>query len=159
MLRRLPSRLSLRVRLGLLLPIAAIALALGMTLFVSRAGGQWLQVSVGNSMALVANQMSNDLDQVLAERFRDIALVATIFHDESVAPADLRDVFTRLLVLEPEYAWVGVATTDGTVIAGSNGVFEGQRVSDRSWFTRGLREGSVGDLYEDPALAQLTRPT
>jgi diguanylate cyclase (GGDEF)-like protein len=159
MVRRLPIHLSLRVRLGLLLPVGAIALAFGMTFFVSRAGGQWLRASVGNSMALVANQMSTDFDHVLAERFRDIALLANLFRDPTIPPADVRNVLARLLALEPDYAWIGVATTDGTVIAGTDGVFEGQRVADRGWFTRGLREGNVGNIYEDPGLAQLTRPT
>ncbi|WP_179208844.1 MULTISPECIES: cache domain-containing protein [Salinicola] len=57
-----------------------------------------------------------------------------------------------------EYAWMGVADTDGRVRQAVNGSLLGQSVEARPWFQAGLRGPYTGDPHEALLLAKLLPP-
>lgn len=52
-------------------------------------------------------------------------------------------------------SWAGYALTDGTVAVASGGLLEGEDVSRRPWFQRGLEGPFAGDVHEAQLLANL----
>ncbi|CAO1667097.1 sensor domain-containing diguanylate cyclase [Salinicola sp. NYA28a] len=57
-----------------------------------------------------------------------------------------------------EYAWMGVADTDGRVRQAVNGLLLGQSVEARPWFQAGLRGPYTGEPHEALLLAQMLPP-
>ncbi|QQA44016.1 cache domain-containing protein [Pelagovum pacificum] len=99
------------------------------TLVAERAG-QALQVAVSRaverewrSMSAVARQLDIE-DQEGMRNFADTVIRAS-----------------------DAVAWVGVASDDGLIIAGTGGEREGEDVSLRRWFREGLTGGSVGNTF------------
>lgn len=52
-------------------------------------------------------------------------------------------------------SWAGIAELDGTVRLSSGGLLEGQDVSQRPWFQRGLEGDFAGDIHDAVLLAKL----
>lgn len=52
-------------------------------------------------------------------------------------------------------SWIGIADRDGTVLAASGGMLEGENVGQRPWFQQGLAGPFAGDVHEAVMLAKL----
>jgi hypothetical protein len=52
-------------------------------------------------------------------------------------------------------SWAGIATVEGRVTVASGGMLEGQDVSSRPWFQRGLEGDFAGDVHDALLLAKL----
>ncbi|HEV2673433.1 MAG TPA: ATP-binding protein [Aliidongia sp.] len=95
-----------------------------------------------------AVQVRNRLDQDMFERFRDIRNAAALSPLFTEGNAPLRRAwFDRILSTYPDYAWLGFASLDGTVVTSANGVLEGQSVAARPWFREGSKAPFVGDVH------------
>lgn len=60
--------------------------------------------------------------------------------------------------LEPnidKVTWIGIADRNGTVLAASAGLLEGENVAQRPWFQQGLAGPFAGDVHEAVLLAKL----
>jgi hypothetical protein len=73
----------------------------------------------------------------------------------STEPADMKQDFTLLARLDDRMSWLGLADTSGKVLAASHDMLEGQDVSQRPWFRRGLAGAFAGDVHEAVLLARL----
>jgi len=73
-------------------------------------------------------------------------------------PAIIRSVMEQLQSTLPEYAWIGYATPDGLVRAGTKGMLEGASVAARPWFIEGLKSSTVQDVHDAKLLAQSLGP-
>src|SRR3954451_25491335 len=113
--------LTLRVRLGLVLPIVALLLSLLATLLVARLGGQLLESSVGNSTGLVAGMTSDEVERMLFEQYRELTLVGGLLGDGSQGPNAQRELLQLVQSRDTDYAWIGIAATDGRVLVGTGG--------------------------------------
>jgi hypothetical protein len=58
----------------------------------------------------------------------------------------------------PDYAWIGFADRDGRVRAATGGILEGASVSHRPWFSDGIMQAAVEDVYAAFLLASLLSP-
>ena len=67
----------------------------------------------------------------------------------------MREVLNGIKASRPEFAWIGFAAPDGTVLAASGGLIEGVSVADRPWFRTALAGPMVGDVHEAKLLATL----
>jgi HAMP domain-containing protein len=70
------------------------------------------------------------------------------------APQDMHRDFSLLASLDDRLSWLGVADVSGKVIAASGGTLEGEDVSQRLWFRRGLAGPFAGDVHEPALLAK-----
>lgn len=52
-------------------------------------------------------------------------------------------------------SWIGIADRDGTVLAASGDMLEGENVGQRPWFQQGLAGPFAGDVHEAVLLAKL----
>jgi HAMP domain-containing protein len=74
------------------------------------------------------------------------------------APQDMHRDVTLLANLDDRLSWLGVADVSGKVIAASGGTLEGEDVSQRLWFRRGLAGPFAGDVHEPALLAKPRGP-
>lgn len=72
---------------------------------------------------------------------------------ERSSPEELRAQLDLIVGNGQRLSWAGVARPDGTLIAASGGLLEGQSVASRPWFRRGLEGDFAGDVHEAAPLA------
>ncbi|MBO9538931.1 diguanylate cyclase [Herbaspirillum sp.] len=111
----------------------------------------------------IAWQMQEALERSMAERQIDLRiLVARPSVRAGKDVPHMRDVFNDLQANVPNYAWIGMAAPDGTVLAATNGVLEGQSVAERPWFKEGRSHFYSGDYHPaillEPKLPQQPEP-
>ncbi|WP_171060430.1 cache domain-containing protein [Poseidonocella sp. HB161398] len=70
----------------------------------------------------------------------------------SSSPDEIADFMDAVSATGGQVAWAGVASTEGTIISGSNRLREGQDVSQRRWFREGLRRPNVGGVFRSASL-------
>lgn len=100
----------------------------------------------------IAHQIASNLDQDLVHRKEELQLVSDLLLQAKLAnPAEIRALLDKLQGSQPEYAWIGLADSNGRVIAASAGMLEQQDVSKRPWFSGGQQ----GIFFGDPHLAEL----
>ncbi len=159
-LARLSPARNLRLRLGLILSSAAIAVALAITALVSTGGERRIAASLGQAVGQTAFQMADVLDRGMFERYREVTLVSGLqLIDDPTTPAtEKRQLLEIMQATFPDYAWIGLADADGTVVVATGGVLETKSVAESPWFASGLQGPFVGSVREDPLLAPLADP-
>ena len=153
------NRIWKRVSLGAWLATAFSALSILLTvvlaLVIERKAGEDVATSIGNNMKLLAQQMTNRLDRGMFERYREVQLMAGRLDR---LPVDM-PVQLELDAAKNSYRyylWLGLAGSDGTVLAASNGALVGRNVGTQSWFRDALHGVHLGGVQEASVLpAQL----
>ncbi len=123
---------------GLLGTVLVLATTLGAAL-VERDNARLL---VGRQLETLARSMADKLAIGMAERYREVGLLAGLESVRATAarePRALRPLIENLRTTLPDYAWIGFVAPDGTVLAATGGVMEGLSVADQDWFTAGAR--------------------
>ncbi|NVM77876.1 diguanylate cyclase (GGDEF)-like protein/PAS domain S-box-containing protein [Duganella sp. SG902] len=93
-------------------------------------------------------QMRDALNGVVRKATSDVQLLSELPRvREGRTPAEVREVLESLQRTFPDYAWIGLATPDGKVFAGTQGVQEGVDVSQRDWFKGGQDKIYAGDIH------------
>jgi len=96
-------------------------------------------------------QMRDSLNRVVEQATGDARLLAALPQvRQARSPAAARLALESLQQTFPDYAWIGLANTDGRVIASTKGLLEGNDVSARPWFQAG--QGGVRATDYHPAL-------
>ncbi|HEX7686157.1 MAG TPA: PAS domain S-box protein [Burkholderiaceae bacterium] len=103
-----------------------------------------------------ADELRDALDRGMAQNFEDVRVLGRL---DQVAdgndPAAVRRALEAMRGSFPQFAWMGLAGTDGKVIASVDGLLQGVDVSARPWFA-GARHGMyVGDVHAAALLAGL----
>lgn len=145
--------IKLRVLLAAAIAALAVTLVILATVGAGETGVRRVRQEVGHSLAVLADQMQDKLDRGLYERFREIANSAALLGAQSHGSADLRNRRNWLNIIQstyPEYAWIGIASTDGEVLSATRGAFEGLNVSGRTWFAEGKQAPTIGDVRKGP---------
>lgn len=100
----------------------------------------------------IAHRIASSLDQDLSHRKEELQIISDLLQRAKLSnPTEIRGVFDKLQASQPEYAWIGLAGSDGTVLAASAGLLEQQDVSKRPWFVGGRQ----GLFFGDPHVAEL----
>ena len=155
------SRLTLEQQVGGIFALLAVALVGATLLATDHFGRKAVTQAVRNQIASTADHFADALDRGMAERFREVKLLARSEPLRDNVAKDygaVRSIFSRRKATLPEIAWIGFATPDGTVRAASDGLLEGVSVAERPWFAEGLKRAWVGDLHEAKLLATKLAP-
>ena len=144
--------------------IAVATAAMAVMLVAALAAGAAL-ISYSNtasltksSLAGIAATTSGRLDRFMAMRQQEIDLFSRLQPLQKVwenDPAALRHSLEQLQKTFTDFAWIGFARVDGTVVAATGGLLEGKSVSARPWFKEGLQRAAIGDVHEAMLLASL----
>ena len=148
---------SFRGRLALWFTVLSMLTLLSVGLYVGRLATRQIAVTAGESVHAAALAAANLLGANLRERELEIALLAQEAH---FASGDLSrpDILMSLELRKKsrsEFAWLGVADAQGTVVQASAGMLQGQSVGKRPWFAAGLQGVYAGDVHEALLLAKL----
>jgi HD-GYP domain-containing protein (c-di-GMP phosphodiesterase class II) len=141
----------------LVLGSAALIAALLQSVLVGTLARRQVESDIGGRLLDLSAHVTGILDRSMFERYREIEILATLapFRDPATPRAELRAMLETLQRSYREYAWIGVTDAEGTVIASTGQLLEGERVAERPWY-QGAQAGTfVGDVHEALLLAQL----
>lgn len=161
---RLPGvfgRISIRAQVTLATAALAVVLILCATLGTAAFGRRIISEMVANQMTELAISMAGRLDRGMYERYREVGIIAglEVLRDAwEQDPGALRAVLDRMQLSYSDYAWIGYASRDGTVVAATKGMLEGVSVAQRPWFIEGMQKPFVGDVHEALLLARMLGP-
>ncbi|CAN5516465.1 diguanylate cyclase [soil metagenome] len=157
-LRTIEDRLSVRTQITA--AVAAMAIVLVGALAASAAFVSYRNTAelVNTRLASVASTTAERLDRYMAVRQEEVQLFSQLEPLKKLwrnDPAALRKSLEQMQGSFTDFAWIGFAKPDGTVIASTGGLLQGQSVAQRPWFTTGLNDANVGDVHEAALLAAL----
>ncbi|XHS77440.1 diguanylate cyclase [Burkholderiaceae bacterium UC74_6] len=151
------SSFSLRVQLTLLIGGLSLAALAGTGWYAGsiaierqkEIGGDLLQATTDSGAVLLA--------QGLEERRKEVQLLARshLMRNGDLAGDEVRAELESRQRYSPEYAWLGVARLDATVVQSTGGVLQGVSVAQRPWFKVSSQgEFYTGDVHEAVLLAR-----
>jgi diguanylate cyclase (GGDEF)-like protein len=125
--------------------------------YVGHIATEQMKQASGNALLNTANSAAALLGAQLYERQLEVYLLSREPHlvrgdldDPDILPSmELRSQS------HSEYAWMGVADTDGRVRQSVKGLLLNQSVKERPWFKAGLQGAYTGDPHEAVLLAKL----
>ena len=102
------------------------------------------------------DQIAQSVNRHLKEHLRDLVYTSRI--EQAFGDSSLTQQSLLLQIMRdhtPGYLWIGIASTDGTVLAALDDLLVGKSVAARPWFKRGLTEPAIMDVHEAALLAAL----
>jgi len=152
--RRLPS---LRGQLSLVLGGLALAILTLVGGYLGSVATDEMFLAQQAAVRATAQSAAELLATQLRDREREIELLSVAPHlvDGALDSALVRDALERRQALHDEFAWLGVAAPDGTVLQASGGMLAGRSVAQREWFVAGRERVYVGDVHEAKLLATM----
>lgn len=147
---------SFRIRLTLLFGGLSLVLGIGVTLYINHVASAHITKANGELLQGTASSIANALAENFREREREIMLLShhPLLVQGRLDSPEVRRGLEQVARSYRNYAWLGVADTSGIVQAAADGVLEGADVSQRPWFTRGLRGSYISDVHEAVLLAK-----
>ncbi|WP_341677081.1 diguanylate cyclase [Niveibacterium sp. SC-1] len=148
---------SFRFRATLLFAVLAMVTAFALSAVLGNMLSQRLLQDQGDRIATLARNTATVFADGLAERLREVQLLA---ENEALRAGAFDDAHVgrmlgRMLETRPNYQWIGIADTQGTVRVATGNMLVGRDVSERPWFKTGLEKSSAGDVHEAKLLAKL----
>lgn len=148
---------SLRSQLSLVLGGLALAILAGVGGYLGKLATDELYRAQQNAVRATAQAAAELLATQLRDREREIELLSLAPHlvDGPLDSARVRDSLDKRQALHEEFAWLGVAAADGTVLQASGGMLTGRSVAQREWFIAARERVYVGDVHEAKLLATM----
>lgn len=145
-----------------LLPPAVALLLLGAVLWAAdRVVGQELAGRAGTRVEQAAALYADQLSRVLSRRAAELDLLAQMTRLDP-RPETWRAQLQRLKVSTPSYVWIGITDAEGRVIAGTDGLLEGNSIAQRPVFANAREAPWFGSLHPPialrPVMAQRAMP-
>ena len=148
---------SFKNRLTWVLGALALLLMVPVYVYVDRVYTHQLKDDRSQALQDLAMATARTLAENLRERQREISLLSqtSLFRNADFADTDLRDSIERLQASYPYYSWIGFADSQGKVRASTQNLLLGADVTQRPWFSAGLRDNFVGDVHSALLLSKL----
>lgn len=153
LLRVLSPFRSVRARFSAAMGLLGLVFGLLLTGIIEWRIERDLRASAHDSLHAIASSIAHRLNEDLANRHREVALMADLLNSDLLAPDGIGRVIDELKRRQPVYAWIGLADKMGVVRVASGDVLRGHDVGGRPWFQASLRGGFVGDPHEAKLLA------
>jgi len=149
--------LSLRGQLSLVLGGLALAILAAVGGYLGSLATDELYTAQQSAVRATAQAAAELLATQLRDREREIELlsIAPYLVDGVLDSQLVRDALERRQALHDEFAWLGVASPDGTVLQATCGMLAGRSVAQREWFVAARERVYVGDVHEAKLLATL----
>lgn len=143
--------------LALAFSLLTVILTLLLVQVVEQSSNEQVKDSIGHGLGELARQTADKLDRGMAERYREVMLMAgrRDLRDPKLALSERRQILSDMRETYGYYDWIGLTGLDGRVIVEARGLLEGVDVSQRPWFRNALEGVYVGDVHEAVKLAKL----
>ncbi len=136
--------------------IGMLLTAVGVITFVKAQHVAYRADALERAVDVRLNGVQFDFARALQANWRHLSNLAEMIPG---MPADMQRVaFDTTVGAGDEISWIGFAGVDGTVIAASGGLLEGQSVAERPWFQNGLDLNYAGDVHQAVLLNDLPYP-
>jgi signal transduction histidine kinase len=116
-------------------------------------------------LALETDQLSSDLGQALGARLGAVRTAGAQLQaaESPGTESELSAVFDQLTSAYPEFDWLAMADSDGTLVSAKEPLRKGDRVAARPWFSAGLKGPWIGviaaqTLAGSSALGDMSAP-
>lgn len=141
-------RLSLKVLIAAAISVVSFLLTIAVSYVVGLDAVDRLELQIGQSLALLADEMQDKLDRAMFERLQSLDNMAALgkLLQKEDSPEALRASLERFQSAYSDYSWIGFADTDGKILSATGGEYEGRNVKDQTWFRKGLEDAYVGDV-------------
>ncbi|WP_226477879.1 diguanylate cyclase [Pseudomonas sp. MWU16-30323] len=148
---------SLRTHLTLWFAGLSLLTLVSVGFYVGHIATEQLKLASGNALLSTARSTAALLAVQLRERQLEVSLLsrAPLFSRGNLDDPDILTSMEQRTQSRAEYAWMGVADTDGRVRQAVNGLLVNQSVTARPWFQAGLQGNYTGDPHEAVLLAKL----
>ncbi|NWE41339.1 diguanylate cyclase [Pseudomonas yamanorum] len=148
---------SLRSHLTLWFAGLSLLTLVSVGFYVGHIATEQLKLASGNALLSTARSTAALLAVQLRERQLEVSLLsrAPLFSRGNLDDPDILTSMEQRTQSRAEYAWMGVADTDGRVRQAVNGLLVNQSVTQRPWFQAGLQGNYTGDPHEAVLLAKL----
>jgi PAS domain S-box-containing protein len=152
---------SLKLQLVLVISLAALVSALLFSTLASRLSREQIEHDQSSLLQHVAQRLVKQLAQDMSGRAQELIFITQL--DQLRLPRytveDKQVLLDRLQTAYPDYAWLGLLDTEGTIVASTQSVAKGASAAERPWFQEGLEGLHFGDAHEAVLLAKvLPRP-
>ena len=147
---------SLRWELTVWLGGLSLIFLLGGGFYVGSIATKLLASRSGEELYLRGKSATDLLETNLRERQKEITLLARspLFVNAELGSDAIRRTLEMRQEANNEYAWIGVAGTDGRVRQATDGLLINAQVSQRPWFQEALKGPFIGDVHEALLLAK-----
>ncbi len=152
-MQRKPSLLRLRTWLIVVLSTALVLPTLIWGLVYTVGLGSLSRGIILENLKQRGESHAGSLARQLYLPWRHVSYLATTLDIED--RDSLGNLLTHLVGSDERYLWLGVARTDGRLLAASSGHLKDADMSGRDWFEAGLRGPFAGEPHLDAALAEL----
>lgn len=141
-------RVSLKVLIAAAISVVSLLLTIVVSYVIGRDAVSQLEQEIGQSLALLADEMQDNLDRAMFERLQSLDNMAAIgkILQKTDTPDALRASLERFQSAYSDYSWIGFADRNGKILSSTRGEYEGRNVSNQVWFKNGLRQPYVGDV-------------
>ncbi|MFN6994825.1 MAG: diguanylate cyclase [Aquincola tertiaricarbonis] len=119
-----------------------------------------LAAEQGRALHNLGRGIASLMGQGLDERLDEIARLAEgDLYPYAAGPRTIDDrSLDRIAANRAHYSWIGMARTDGQVLAATRHMLVGQSVAERPWFRHGLQAPYTGDVHKAKLLAAMLPP-
>lgn len=141
-------RVSLKVLIAAAISVVSLLLTAAVSYVIAHDAVNRLELQIGRSLALLADEMQDKLDRAMFERLQsldDMTEIAKI-PAKTETPDSLRASLERFQSAYTDYSWVGYANRDGQVESATGRLHEGQNVKEQEWYKKGLEGPYVGEV-------------
>lgn len=156
--RRLLDRMTLRQQVGVATSILCFLIVAAVAIGAAVVGERAVRIASEKEMSEIAFALADRLNRSVVARRNTLELLAQIEPLKATWVGDAasaRRIFDQARRAIPNAAWLGFATSDGIVRAGSGGLLEGDSIANEPWFRNRLEGRDVVDVYAFGALAAL----
>jgi two-component system, sensor histidine kinase len=153
---RFNPRLNLLARLFLVLFCLSLAIAALLAFVAEYHETKKLKQKAESHLSSQAMEISESLDEAMAERHGALSLLAENDLLYSREPSDrekIKKLLQNLHLHFPEFSWIGLAAENGLVITGTDGLLEGADVASLPWFRKARENAYFGDVHDGVLLS------
>ncbi|MDB5600762.1 MAG: diguanylate cyclase [Xanthobacteraceae bacterium] len=151
-------RMTLRMQIGAGAALLSILMVGALTAGAAYISSHQVSGLLDARLAEVARGTSERLDRYMFTRQRELRLFAGLDQNGEMwtsDPSRIRKELENLKYGFEDFAWIGLADTDGKVVAATGRQLEGVSVATQPWFKNGLKGIAVEDMHEAALLAPL----
>lgn len=134
LLRALSPFRSVRARFSTAMGLLGLVFGLLLTGIIEWRIERDVRAAASHNLQAVASNIAHRLNEDLANRHREVALLAALLGSQLIAHDAMEFVLNGLKSRQPVYAWIGITNQQGVVQAATNGLLRGHNVSARPWF-------------------------
>lgn len=109
-----------------------------------------MRQSTGQNLQEISVQLRDKIELDLHERYSDLAVAAALSGQQLLKQQtdDVAVLLDALAANFSSYAWIGLTSPEGTVLASTGNLLKGMDVSHRPWFREARDKPYLGDVHE-----------